>query len=266
MKLFALRASDYLRSASAEDRRYLLYNPVVKMKVTTQGEEVINLLWDVIAAKGFEKDMYFDTAARDIRALPKLEGTVHVNIALIVKFMQNYFFNPAEYAAVPRRLDSANDDFLFNQGTTRGLGKIRFHDYRPVYAASTLPNVRIFAEQICVFREFLLKATPDEAQRKDIDFLLTVGEIFTLVVYGQLILENAALLAIDDDVVDQIFDFMVRDLSKFALQLYSKSCVTEPQMAYCMKLIRKAHVDDGRYQRVLERYVYSLNGVYEMAE
>ncbi|MEK6626226.1 MAG: acyl-CoA dehydrogenase family protein, partial [Bdellovibrionota bacterium] len=52
MKLFALRAADYMRSASNQDRRYLLYNPMVKMKVTTQGEEVINLLWDVIAAKG----------------------------------------------------------------------------------------------------------------------------------------------------------------------------------------------------------------------
>jgi len=81
MKLFALRAGDYMRAASPDDRRYLLYNPTVKMKVTTQGEEVINLLWDVIAAKGFEKDMYFAMAARDIRALPKLEGTVHVNIA-----------------------------------------------------------------------------------------------------------------------------------------------------------------------------------------
>ena len=40
------------------------------MKVTTQGEQVINLLWDVIAAKGFEKDMYFEMAARDIRAYP----------------------------------------------------------------------------------------------------------------------------------------------------------------------------------------------------
>jgi acyl-CoA dehydrogenase len=38
MKLVALRAADYMRSASAEDRRYLLYNPVVKMNVTTQGE------------------------------------------------------------------------------------------------------------------------------------------------------------------------------------------------------------------------------------
>ena len=265
MKLFALRAADYLRSASAEDRRYLLYNPVVKMKVTTQGEEVINLLWDVIAAKGFEKDMYFESAARDIRALPKLEGTVHVNIALIVKFMQNYFFNPAKYAAVPRRLDPVNDDYLFNQGATKGLGKIQFHDYRPVYDACTLPNVQIFKEQIALFREFLFKATPDATQQKDIDFLLTVGEIFTLVVYGQLVLENAALMASDDDVVDQIFDFMVRDLSKFALQLYSKPSSTEAQMAYCMKLIRKAHVDEERYRSVLEQYVYSLSGVYEMA-
>ena len=100
MKLFALRAADYMRVASSEDRRYLLYNPMVKMKVTTQGEDVINLLWDAIAAKGFEKDTYFGQAAVDIRALPKLEGTVHVNIALIVKFMANYFFNPAR---VPTR-------------------------------------------------------------------------------------------------------------------------------------------------------------------
>jgi alkylation response protein AidB-like acyl-CoA dehydrogenase len=49
MKLFALRASDYMRAGCAEDRRYLLYNPIVKMKVTTQGEDVINHLWDVIS-------------------------------------------------------------------------------------------------------------------------------------------------------------------------------------------------------------------------
>ena len=62
MKLFALRAADYMRSVLSQDRRYLLYNPMVKMKVTTQGEDVINLLWHVIAAKGFEKDMYFEQA------------------------------------------------------------------------------------------------------------------------------------------------------------------------------------------------------------
>ncbi|RLB95479.1 MAG: acyl-CoA dehydrogenase, partial [Deltaproteobacteria bacterium] len=97
MRLFSLRAIDYMRAASAADRRYLLYNPLVKMKVTCEGETVINLLWDVIAARGFEKDTYFEMAARDIRALPKLEGTVHVNMALVVKFMANYFFNPGQF-------------------------------------------------------------------------------------------------------------------------------------------------------------------------
>lgn len=266
MKLFASRAADYFRTASADDRRYLLFNPVVKMKVTTQGEEVINLLWDVIAAKGFEKDTYFDTAARDIRGLPKLEGTVHVNIALIVKFMQNYFFNHADYPVVPRRDDPKNDDFLFDQGATRGLGKIRFHDYRPVFDGSSLPNVGIFREQIAIFREFLRKATPDDAQQQDIDFLLAVGEIFTLVVYGQLILENAAICGTSDDLVDQIFDFMVRDFSRFALQLFGKPSTTEQQMDFCQRMIRKAHVDEGRFKRVLDREVYSLKGVYTMNE
>src|SRR6185295_15119099 len=107
MKLFALRAADYMRAASSDDRRYLLYNPMVKMKVTTQGEDVINLLWDVIAAKGFEKDMYFGQAAMDIRGLPKLEGTVHVNIALIVKFMPSFFFTPADYPPVPTQSQAA---------------------------------------------------------------------------------------------------------------------------------------------------------------
>ena len=193
MKLFALRAADYQRSASPEDRRYLLYNPMVKMKVTTQGEQVINLLWDVIAAKGFEKDTYFEMAARDIRALPKLEGTVHVNIALIVKFMANYFFNPAAYLPVPRRDDPQDDVFLFHQGAARGLGQVRFHDFHLAYDRCDLPNVKVFREQIAVFQEFLATATPDEAQRQDVDFLLALGEIFALVVYGQLILENAPL-------------------------------------------------------------------------
>ncbi len=266
MKLFALRAADYLRVASLQDRRYLLYNPVVKMKVTTQGEEVINLLWDVIAAKGFEKDTFFEMAARDIRALPKLEGTVHVNVALIVKFMANYFYNPGEYPDVARQDAARNDDFLFRQGPARGLGQIQFHDYAPVFESWNLPNVRLFQEQIAVFKEMLAMATPDAAQQKDVDFLLALGEIFTLVVYGQLALENARIYGLGDDLVDQIFDFMVRDFSKFALQLYSKPSSTPEQMAHFMKMIRKPAVDEARYQRVWQNEVYALKGAYQMNE
>ncbi len=265
MKLFALRAADYMRTASSEDRRYLLYNPMVKMKVTTQGEEVINLLWDTIAAKGFEKNMYFSQAAIDIRGLPKLEGTVHVNIALIVKFMPSYFFTPAEYPFVPTQNHAANDDFLFHQGGAKGLSQIQFHDYRKAFAGIELANVQRFAEQAEVFRELLASDPPGPDQMKDIAFLLAGGEIFALIVYAQLLLENARIYPIDDDLLDQIFDFMVRDMSKYALQLYTQPSSTEKQMELCQRMIRKAVHDQARYDRVWNEHVAPLSGLYEMA-
>jgi len=266
MKLFALRASDYFRSASREDRRYLLFNPVMKMKVTTEGEKVIDHLWDVIAAKGFEKDTYFEMAARDIRALPKLEGTVHVNIALIVKFMKNYLFAPAPFPPVPRRDDEADDTFLWDQGPASGLSKIRFHDPAPVFAAWNQPNVALFREQIAALKEFLVRATPSEEQAKDVDFLLVVGELFTLVVYAQLVLESAALSAaqgIDGDTVDQIFDVLVRDFSRHALDLHAKPAATPTQVELSLKMIRRPAFDAGRADRVW-RTVHALKDAYEM--
>lgn len=263
MKLFALRAADYMRSASPQDRRYLLYNPMVKMKVTTQGEEVINLLWDIIAAKGFEGDTYFEMAARDIRALPKLEGTVHVNMALIIKFIPKFFFGHGRFPEMPKRNDARNDDFLFDQGPAKGLGDIQFHDYNIAYNSVELSNVNVFKEQIAVFKEFGLKVPPSPEQTKDIDFLLILGELFTLVAFGQLVIEDAAIYNVEDDVLDQIFDFMVRDFSKFALQLYSKPSSTKNQMEYCMKMIKRPVVDEERFKRVLDK-VYALKGLYEM--
>jgi acyl-CoA dehydrogenase len=265
MKLFALRASDYMRTASAEDRRYLLFNPMTKMKVTTQGEEVINLMWDVIAAKGFEKDMYFTQAAVDIRALPKLEGTVHVNIALIVKFMPAYFFNPGSYPPVVTQDEPRNDDFLFKQGPARGLGKIQFHDWQGAFEGFDQPNVLLFLEQARAFRKLLATASPTPEQMKDIDFLLTGGEIFALVVYAQLILENASLLEIEGDLVDQIFDCLVRDMSHFALEMHNKPGSTEAQMAQCLAMIRKPAVDAARVSRVWQEHVYSQRDAYQMA-
>jgi acyl-CoA dehydrogenase len=264
MKLFALRASDYMRGASAEDRRYLLYNPLVKMKVTTQGEDVINHLWDVISAKGFEKDTYFEMAARDIRALPKLEGTVHVNMALIIKFMSNYFFNPGQFPEIPKRDEVENDDFLFNQGPTRGLAQVQFHDYSLAYNSVDIPNVHLFKEQIEAFKEFLAQATPTKEQGMDLDFLLTLGELFTLVPYGQLILENQNIYDVEDEVIDQIFDVFVRDFSRYALQLYSKTSSTSRQMELCLEMIRKPVVDPARFERVIEKHIYSLKGAYTM--
>ncbi|MFX1299708.1 MAG: acyl-CoA dehydrogenase [Promethearchaeota archaeon] len=264
MKLFALRAVDYMRVASLEDRRYLLYNTMVKMKVTLQGEEVINLLWDVIAAKGFEKETYFEMAARDIRALPKLEGTVHVNLALVAKFIFNYFFNPKEYALVSRQDQPQHDAFLFEQGPTRGLGKIQFHDYNQIFTQFKLPNVKIFHEQIGKFKDLLGQATPNADQQRDTDFSMAITELFALIVYAQLVLENAKTHNIDEQTLDQIFDFMVRDFSKYALQLYSKSCTTPQQMEFCNQMIRKPEYDSTRYQKVWET-ILGLKDLYEMS-
>ena len=264
MKLFALRASDYMRSASIDDRRYLLYNPMVKMRVTSQGEEVIDLLWDVIAAKGFEKDMYFEMAVRDIRALPKLEGTVHVNMALIIKFMANYFFHPKSYPEIPLCNETVDDDFLFHQGHAKSLGKIKFHDYRLAYNSVNLPNVRIFKKQISTFKKLLLLARPKKDQIKDFDFLLNLGELFTLVAYGQLIIEKFQLDNFDADILDQIFDFMIRDFSRYALNLYSKTNTTAPQKYFCKRMIRKPVKNADRSKRVLQNHIYSLKDQYEM--
>lgn len=264
MKLYASRTADYMRSASLEDRRYMLFDPIMKMKVTTQGEEVINLLWDVIAAKGFEKDTFFEMAARDIRALPKLEGTVHVNIALIIKFLQNYLFIPKDYPEIPQRSDAADDTFLFNQGPTRGLGKIQFHDFNKALDLYDLPNIAIFRKQVNLFKESLMKAPATEEQTKNVDVMLTIGEMFTLVPYAQLILENAKIMKIDEVLIDQIFDFIVRDFNKFALEMYNKPSSTEKQMEYCMRMIHKPNVDAARAKTVWKDYVYANVDAYEM--
>jgi acyl-CoA dehydrogenase len=264
MKLFSERASDYMRSANENDRRYLLYNPMVKMKVTREGEEVMNLLHDVIAAKGFESDPFFEIAKHELPMLPKLEGTVHVNMALIVKFMANYFFNPKTYPEVPRRDDPANDEFLFRQGPTRGLGKIQFHDYNIAYNRVDLPNVRVFKEQIKLFKDFLMQAPPNELQVNDIDYLLALGEILTLVAYGQLIIESRNFYDVEDDLVDEIFDVMVRDFSKYALSLHMKPSNSERQRSLSLKMIKPPIPNQRRFEKIWETHVYALKGQYSM--
>src|SRR5437588_7328326 len=122
-KLYGARAVDYVRSASREDRRYLLFTPINKMQVTMESERIVRLLAEVISAKGFERDSYFELAKTGIDGLPKLEGTVHVNRALTLKFLPQYLFGSAALRAPPVRKDAADDAFLSQQGTRRGPAK-----------------------------------------------------------------------------------------------------------------------------------------------
>ena len=264
MKLFSDRAVDYFRSASLDDRRYLLFNPVTKSKVTSEGEVVMTLMQDVLAAKSFEKDNYFSQVARLIATLPRLEGTVHVNVAQIIKFMPNYLFNPADHPEIGTRTDPADDTFFWAQGPARGAAKVKFADWRRVYDKhADVPNVARFHEQALALTELLATAGPAGEQEKDLDFLLNIGHLFTLVVYGQLILEQAEIVGLDRALLDQIFDFQVRDFSAYAIALHGKASSTEAQQAWAIGAVRKPVVDADRFARVWDQ-VKAYDGAYEM--
>ena len=284
MKMYAARATDYMRSANADDRRYLLFNPLTKMKVTGEGERVIDLLWDVIAARGFEEDTYFEQAATHIRALPKLEGTVAVNVALVLKFLPQYLLAAAgqgpELAAIPVVQDATDDSYLWAQGAASGLGSIGFHDPSPAFARfAHLPNVAVFAGQMKSFAELVTTAPPTPEQQKDLDYLQSLGQLFTQVVYAQLVCEGAALALdaggtragtvadlseLDEAHVDRIFAVFVQDASEWALELAGRASTTPEQRDAALRVIAAPEIDAAAEAEFVAE-VLSYDGAYTMA-
>ena len=261
MKLVAYRAADYLRVASDEDRRYLLFNPIVKMKVTGQGEKVVDSLHEIIAAKGFEQNTYFEMAIRDIPMLPKLEGTEHVNMALIIKFVKNYFFGPADYPEVAQQHEPRDDSYLFNQ-KTGGLSTVRFGDYRLAYRGHESPNVLRFREQVELFRRLLVEAPPSAEQARNIDYMLSAGELFTLAVYAQLVLENVNIMKVSAELLEQIFSFLIQDFSRAALAMIIGQDNSAEQEKLFNQMIMKPVADRQGFARVWDEEVYPLKDVY----
>lgn len=272
MRMFSYRAKDYMRIASAEDRRYLLFNPLEKMKVTLEGEKVIERLWDVIAARGYEKDVYFESATRDIRMLPKLEGTVHVNMMLTVRFMNSFLFDDRSVPDAPASESPNEEGFLFQQGaTTKGLDTIPFGPWKSKFETSMAkkcPNVGVMVEQVQTFVDFLQNADPSAEQSKDIDWMLSVGEIFSIISYSTLILEQAELGGpyakdVDADVLDQIFSVFVRDISGHAVDLFEKAATTDDQQKLFLGMVRRPAHDHRREARVFDK-VMELREAYRM--
>lgn len=264
MKLFGLRATDYMRVANKDDKRYLLFNPIMKMKVSIQGEKVHELLFDIIAAKGFEKDVYFEQAVIELMGFPKLEGTRHVNMALIAKLIPSYMFMPQPFEEVGRITDNRNEDFLFDQGKTRAYAKTKFHDYNVAYnSLSHLPNVKVFQKQIESYKEYLMVSGEGLAkQMQEFDYLLVVGELFTMVAYGHLIIESAKMEGVSDEIMNQMFDVFVRDFSAYAVDLYGKPINTDAQLEKIMAMIKRPVPNQEEFTKVLNEEVYSLVDVY----
>ena len=86
-------------------------------------------------------------------------------------------------------------------------------------------------------------AAPDDTQATDIDFLLSLGELFALVVYAQLILENVELMSVSEPVTEQIFDVLVRDFLAGATRLHGKSTTNDKQAAFALQMVQRPDVD-----------------------
>jgi acyl-CoA dehydrogenase len=173
-------------------------------------------------------------------------------------------FNPKAYPEIGTRNDPADDVFFWAQGPARGASKVQFADWTAVYEKHLkIPNVALFYEQTLALKELLATAAPDADQMRDLDFLLVVGHLFTLVVYGQLILEQAGLIGLDADLLDQIFGVQIRDFSQYAVALHGKPSSTSAQQDWAMSAVRKPVADADRFERVW-RQVKAYDGAYEM--
>jgi len=265
MKLYALRCMDYFRSASDEDRRYLMYNAILKMKVCSQGDRISQMLLDIVGAKGMEQDTFMEMFIRDAGMMPRLEGTTHVNMALVNKFFQPYFFNPVDFPVIPKRNDMANDDYVYKQ-KAGGLKQVRFGDYRLCYEGMNQKNVLRFREQVELLKEFLAKNTPTAEQAANVDYMIALGELLAAAGYAQLTLENIKIYNIEDAIVEEIFAFMIRDFAAYALMFRSNFVQSEEQLATISKMIIDPIQDQDRFEKVWAEKVLSLKDAYVMKE
>lgn len=262
MKLYALRSRDYFRSMSEEDRRYLLFNPIQKMKVTTQGGDVIRLLMDVVCAKGYERENFISDAYATMDTMFRLEGTAHVNMGLVLKFVKKYFFENVEYPEIGIVSEEKEDSNIFKQ-RIGGLSKVPFPDYRKAYENVELPNVKKFLEIVEDFRSLMAKGAPDESLLKNMDYMLNYGEIFTMIVYAQLVLEGSKLNEVEDDLIDQMFAVFIKDVNKFALSQLNNQENNEVQKEWLQKIaLTGPVVDKEKDFRFWKEYVQVLDGAY----
>lgn len=265
MRLYAFRAIDYFKNSSKKDRRYLLFNPVNKMKTAMEGVTAVTQLWDAVTARGFECETYMEQATRDIQSSPRLEGTAHVNMNLILKFIPNYLFNHQEYAELPM-IGATDDSCIFHQ-SSGSLASVTFHDYRKVFEGCRIPNVVTFYKQAELLREYFEKWPPEKWEKNKIADMLYLGHMFTQIPYGQLILESAKLYEMDDIVINRLFCYFVKDMAHHALEHALSQELNSEQEALCQAIAAcKPEFSQADYELLWAETVEPLNDVFVMKD
>ena len=97
----------------------------------------------------------------------------------------------------------------------------------------------------------------------DLDFQQSLAQLFTLIPYAQLVLEQARAEGTPEDLVDLIFATFVRDFSATAIELHGKASSTEEQQAWALGAVRKPEIDRSRDDTIYSE-VRALADTYEM--
>lgn len=245
MKLYAYRALDYVQSASATDRRYLLFCAVQKAKVSTEGAKVMAIMQECMGARGFESDTYFEMALRDAQLIPGLEGSMHVNLGLAVAFIPRYFNRPNTSLAVPEsnfRGDGlARENTYLMEARTGSTHDIEFRSCLEAYGPlAASPNVALFTRQTEAFHQAIQSEKSEGATARDLEITMAIGQCFATIVFGQLVAENAVRLRLPNEMTSAIFSVLVGDLSALALQLAAIPRIDDVIRAGVLKMVECA--------------------------
>ena len=92
--------------------------------------------------------------------------------------------------------------------------------------------------------------------------MLAAGELFTLIAYAQLILENAKLYQVEADLLEEIFALMIRDFSECALEMVLNYDLSTQQESYFQAMIQKPLRNQERFNRLWENHVLPLKDAY----
>ena len=256
MKLYAYRALDYVQAASAADRRYLLFCAVQKSKVSIEGVKVMAQLSECIGAKGFESDMYFESALRNIQLIPGLEGSTHINLLKTAQFMGRYLRRKGttdgeeipHNAAIPKSLargdiGSVENPYLMQarEGTIFNIAFAHSLDaYRPL---SSMPNVRRFARQVETFGRLVRSREAEQHTESELNkvdderVILAMGQCLATIAYAQLIAENALVFGVEAPMVSAMFHLLIGDLSAAAANLAGLPGVDKATLRQARRMI-----------------------------
>lgn len=251
MKLYAYRALDYLQASSKDDRRYLLFNPVEKAKVSTEGVRVMQLLSECIGARGFESATYFEAALRETLLIPSLEGSTHINFGLTTHFIDNYFGDQDNdvptIASVNLREEDPGENPYWWESRDRNAKTVRFAPHLQVYETlRSVPNVVMFVEQVQAFAVFVKDGITTLNPALDAGLGVGMGKCFSTIVYAQLVAENCLITELTPSSVSVMFHGMIEDLSAEALKLAAMFGFDSVQRTQLNRVVRvpRTIVDD----------------------